>query len=163
MRRALPGLGSTCALLLVVGCSSSQAGTPAPASVSMSSGAAPVEVGAPCELLSAADAAEVGLADGERLSELTCDWILDSAAGVRLDIVGDQSLADTPEQGTPVDIGDRRGDRLENPDGRTGACTVGLETSDTSFVLISATVGQDTAAACDLATEVAERVEPNLP
>ncbi|WP_291413140.1 DUF3558 family protein [Actinophytocola sp.] len=155
-------------------CTSSQAGTPTPAEPDSTSTSEPKETSSesddqalddvePCELLSDIDVAEVGLEDGERLSDITCDWKLDIGTGVRLDLYRERSMDSNAEKGTPVDIGDHRGDRIEGPGGEPGVCAVAIEASDSSFVLVTANHGDDTSAACGLATDVAERVEQKLP
>jgi Protein of unknown function (DUF3558) len=167
LRRVLVAVlaAASCAALSV-GCSSSEAGTPRPASGS----AGPAEPDSssldgvePCDLLTSDDQARIGLADGEQLSEISCDWTKSSTEGVRLTLYRDRGIDDLPNLGDAVDIAGHEGNRVESPGGLDGVCGVAIEVTEGSVVVVTATTGADTEAACDLVSRAAGHVGANLP
>lgn len=169
MKVAVAAAALVSGVVLLVGCSASEAGTPRPAGsegAPASSGPeepATIDDLEPCDLMAADELAEIGLEDGVRRSDLACDWTVDSRTGVRADLSPAIGIDEVPDPGSPVSIGAHDAYRLEAPDGQRGACGVFLVVSEEAYVVVTATSGTDTAGACDLATTVAEYIEPRLP
>jgi hypothetical protein len=156
------------AAALLAGCTTSEAGVPSPAehNESTASSQEPVSLGdlKPCELLSSGDRQEIGLVEGLELDADTCDWSLESSSsGVSLDLYPEAGIDSVPERGSPVDLGTNYDAyELKAPGGGEGACVIMLDISENSYLMLTATSGTDTEAACELAAKVAERVDASL-
>jgi hypothetical protein len=152
------------ATALLAGCTTSEAGVPHAADQDAPAASPSLADLKPCELLSADDLRDVGLEKGLELSALACDWKRTTdSSGVGLNLFPEAGIDTATDQGTRVDIGTRLDAyEVEAPGGDQGACAVLLDVSESSYVMLTATNGTDTAAACDLASKVAERADSRL-
>ncbi|MFD0202223.1 MULTISPECIES: DUF3558 family protein [Saccharothrix] len=127
----------------------------------------------PCELLTSDEVGRLGLeypgAEDRSGDADVCSWRGgakgQASAGIHpgqgIDDLGYQS-----DQVKPTKIGKYEGAKVEAPQNAAHACHVVIETSTSSSVQVIATMeatSTDTAAACALATEVAELIAPKLP
>lgn len=160
-----PAVVVVLAATLVTGCTASEAGTPRPEDAGAVPSSPPsLQQLEPCDLLTSDDREAIGLNEGLELSDLACDWKLEtSSSGVSLDLSPESGMDTVPDRGTRVDIGTEfDAYEVRAPQGDEGACVVFLDVSEKSYVMFTATSGQDTDAACRLASDVAERVDPKL-
>ena len=123
----------------------------------------------PCELLTSDEVGRLGLVypgvEDRSGDANVCSWRGgakgQASAGIHpgrgLDGLGYRS-----EQVEPTKIGKYEAARVEAPQNAENACHVVIGTSASSSVQVIAT-GEATAAACALATEVAELIAPKLP
>ena len=147
------------------GDSSSQASTTArPSTTSASSdGLAALD---PCELLTAAELAQLRLPTGQHDSVAgnpKCNWNPSGEGLVAATIRADGGIDDlSPSNATKIEevtIGAHRGRRLEFPE---GDCSVDIAVTEKSSVTVTALAG-DLAQACALAVQAATLIEPKLP
>lgn len=172
-------------VFLLAGCSDSQQGTALPGPGAPSSGAsasgtsAPAPGGGgtasldPCALIGTADLAQYGKFTGPTKSDLGggargCGFLREraSASDERLTVsvnVRDQQSIDTVNDSGGGKINGHQGDRkaVQAPSPPNG-CTLALAVGTTSRVDV-AIVSTDPTKACDIASKVADIVEPKLP
>lgn len=168
--------------VLTAGCTGTgggTTGTPAPTSgsatpTSSSGSASGLEALAakPCDLLTEAEvtglglkhpgeAAKVGTAEG-------CDWNVSGKGGLRVGIRTDSGVKDLNLNGklSETKVGKYAVTKVEAPDGATSMCTYVIAVSESSSVSIIGNIGlvsDDTAAACQRASQAADLIAPKLP
>jgi hypothetical protein len=152
------------AVALVAGCATGEAGAPQAAESGGPKSAPSLADLRPYDLLSAGDLRDVGLEEGLELSALACDWKRENdSSGVGLNLFPESGIDTVTERGTRVDIGTTLDAyEVEASRGDNGACVVLLDVSDSSYVMCTATSGTDAAAACELASDIADRVDSEL-
>jgi hypothetical protein len=139
-----------------------------PSSTESGGGDSPLADVAPCELLTEQGAAALGAGPGEeeQVGEArTCQWRVDGATladsfTLDLGLYDERGTGDV--QGTNVQektIGRHQAVTYTDP---TGLCAVSIATSETSRVDVFAT-GGDEQRGCQLAAQLADLVEPQLP
>jgi hypothetical protein len=167
------------ALLVLSGCSASEAGHAQPAqSVGKRERHSPEPgsgVPEPCALLNATkDLASYGTFRGPEVAELggarSCSWKLirknpaDEGLVVSLDVRDEQSIGSMNDDGGGIQTGDvngRSASRAPNPE--TGDCTMGLALTQHSRIDVGISSISDVDKSCRIAQEVAYIVEPRLP
>lgn len=182
MNRALTRTLVACGagLTLAVTACSGETGkaTPAPTSAAATSStggtsAAGVLTGIePCDLLTDAEAASLGLGAPGEPDEVgnadTCLWSQSGNGGVTAGVRPDQGFDDLDYAGdptSPVRLGEFEGVKIESPNGGKGTCHVVIRVSDSASVQVVAQLkatSTDTAAACERATKAAELIAPKL-
>ena len=141
---------------------------PSPADPSMTAKVRQLERIDPCRLLTPAEVGHFGAATGEvtgLANTRVCQWIfpdgraidvgLDDRNGVEALVVGEGKL-------TMTVVGQHDARQVAANAG-PGVCVVSLAVTPSSRVDVVAAVVMDTAAACVVANQVAEFVEPRLP
>ncbi|HEV7649096.1 MAG TPA: DUF3558 domain-containing protein [Actinophytocola sp.] len=157
--------------LVLAACSTTEAGSPRaadPAVTSEGDGPSLNQI-EPCDLLSGEDLSRLGLGDGEEADfgdSPGCDWSKSADFGVLIGLSPDLGAEEANLQGAtpvPVTVGSHDAFRVEEQGGAMGSCAILVVVSDSSYVDVTTTAGDDTPKACDKANEVAELVEPKLP
>ncbi|MEU7481477.1 DUF3558 family protein [Lentzea sp. NPDC042327] len=145
--------------------------TPVTSEVSRTSGAGLAGV-KPCELISGAEAAGLGLVAPRPRTTAglqTCEWDGSGNGGltVAVDVRrGADALDYAGDAKTPARFGERDGFSVAAPDGEKDLCHAVISVSASSSVQLVASAGgasADTAKACALATRSAELVAARLP
>ena len=171
--------------LAVTGCTSTQGGTPSPAATTSgaaSSGTSSAGPGGaattsldPCSLLLVSDLTSYGTFVGpnkrEEFGARSCGYVKqtqhasDAQLGVDVNIRDSQSVDTVNDLGGGITKGKVNGRAsvlaAGSPD--LGSCVLALAVGSTSRVDIFITSAADTKQACDVATKVADNVEPRLP
>jgi hypothetical protein len=173
-------------VLVVTGCTSTQAGTPSPAATTSSgaatSGTSPAGPGGatttsldPCSLLLASDLTSYGTFIGpnkrEEFGARSCGYVTqvknssDPQLGVDVNVRDTQTVDALNDLGGGITQGKVNGRRSAlaagSPD--LGSCVLAMAVGTSSRVDVFITSATDTKQACDVATKVADTVEPRLP
>jgi hypothetical protein len=124
----------------------------------------------PCTLLTTSAQSQLGVSGGERRdlgTERGCRWRLRGPSETFIfDVaIDDQNgLKDVPSDATVkplADIGKHKA--VQSPAKQGGGCSVLLGVGDSSRVDATAVAGVDVNKGCELATQLAQLVEPQLP
>jgi hypothetical protein len=122
----------------------------------------------PCELLSAADRAELDVGEGTAKTiagSKTCLWGKYAEFVIGVGLKADLAFKDADLRGaTParINIGRHEAYKVEETGGAQGTCEVFIVTGTSSFVQVNAGVGLQTQAACVKAVRVAQIIDPKL-
>lgn len=184
MRMSTSAVAVLLGVSALVGCSNSEAGIPRaeptsdkpsseptnptspPTSTSEDSPLADID---PCELLSDAERAQFGVAEGKPkrvVGSETCQWLKSGDFVLGVGLKPDLAFKDADLRGatpTRVDVGRHEAYRVENAGGGKGGCEVFVITGELSFAQVGAESGVDTARACEKATALAKIIDPKLP
>ncbi len=119
----------------------------------------------PCDLLSSADQAtfDVGPGVEEKIgSARACQWQASGRHTITVGIFDDLGLDDVVSSGatTPMKVGSHAAVQAS---GGVSTCAIAIGVTDSSRVDVSGVAGGDMTAACAVAKQAAELVEPKLP
>lgn len=127
----------------------------------------------PCDLLTSADVAELGLdhpGEADQVGDAeTCDWSVSGNGGLVVGLrpeAGVEDLSYERDKATPVKIGKFDAIQVKAPRGATAVCDVLIPVSASASVQIGGNLkasSTDTAAACERARKAAELIAPKLP
>ncbi|GAB3138813.1 DUF3558 family protein [Amycolatopsis stemonae] len=170
--------------LLLAGCTGTQGGTASPASSppasqgsssaapDPSSGAATTASLNPCELLTATDVSAFGQFKAPEQKELggarLCSYLRlittasDESGGVSVGIRDSQGIDSVNDAGGGKTTGNVNGRKAVQAPSPPAGCTLALAVGTAARVDVLAT-STDATKACDLASQVADKVEPKLP
>lgn len=129
--------------------------------------ASPVRSMDPCTLLTAAQASELGVAQGKRDdsgtgTSRTCEFVASGRfnLGVTIfDVVGTKDVQATGEIKSVPSVGKHQAVQY----GYGTGCAVSIAITETSRVDAIVSAGSDTAKACQIALQAAQMIEPKLP
>ncbi|MET8757477.1 DUF3558 family protein [Lentzea sp. NPDC004782] len=134
--------------------------------------ASPLDSMKPCNLLTAAEVTTAGLNNPGKEAQVAtsagCEWRAADGGGVRAGIRTKSGVKDLNLSGDKVSeikVGGLNATKVEAQDGAKNACTIALSVSESSSVLVIATLNlssSDTAAACDRASKAADLIAPKL-
>lgn len=122
----------------------------------------------PCALLSAAEVQQLGASRGERedvTAARRCNWTVSGSHTFDIAIFENKSAKDAASakgRQSEVTIGHHRAQRVEEGEGNPGLCDITFAITATSSVSAGSSAGTKTAKACDVATQVANLIEPKL-
>jgi uncharacterized protein DUF3558 len=176
-RSSVPFIGFLTVALTLAGCASggAQSASPGPPEVSVSSSAPAKPTLAdvkPCDLLSATERSQVGLAaigkDKAIGAARACDWTAPGVFGVTVTLDDAAGLADlkvAKKTATPAKVGAHDALRVSDKKAADGTCAVllGVGEKGSAQVDVGNTNFTDTALACERAGAVAGLIEPKLP
>ena len=173
-----------CLVLLVTGCSTEQPGKPQADGKAGNSASAPTSESGnaeqsaltstdPCDLLTTAEIAQLGLTNpGEPNSVGTgsvCDWKVSGNGGLSVGVRPEKGVADLDTSGgtkSQVKVGKFDVTKIEAPAGGTPVCTMIIAVTPTSSVDVIANftaASTDVAGACERATKATNLIAPKLP
>ncbi|KJK47473.1 hypothetical protein UK23_20110 [Lentzea aerocolonigenes] len=164
---------------LTAGCTGT-AGNPTPTPTSGgatpttdSGSASGLEAIKPCDLLTEADVKSLGLTYPGKAKQVgtadACAWNISGNGGVSAGIRSKAGVNDLNLDGdkiTETQVGKFKAKKVEAQDGAKNACTIGISVTESSSVLVIATLdlsSEDTAAACQRASKAADLIAPKLP
>ncbi|GHH46287.1 DUF3558 family protein [Lentzea cavernae] len=127
----------------------------------------------PCDLLTEAEVASLGLTYPGVAEQIAssdgCDWSKSGAGGIRAGIrtnAGVKDLSLDGEKISDIKVGKYDAKKVEAADRAKHLCTIAISVSESSSIVVIGSSGltsDDTAAACERSSKAAELIAPKLP